>query len=122
MPAAVTYSPNRPPWPAVLLCCLLSVSAPLAESTIVPLFDPTAAPVTGLCIAEQDDQIEDEDDLYSARGVNASLRLERRQAGPLLFISDAIPADPRLTPFSARRAAADRVGAGCEHASRNGHG
>src|SRR5436305_211861 len=100
MPAVTYYSsPRRPPWPAVLLCCLLSVSAPLGESTIVPLFDPAAAPCAGLAIAEPDDSSEDEDDLFTARGVNDSLRLERREAGPLLFISDAIPADPRLTPF-----------------------
>ena len=114
---------SRPHWAAVLLCCVLSISAPFAESTVVQVLSGVSpSPPVGPTMSEEEDDVEDEEDLYRVRGLNDSWQAERRLADfPIFCIAPESP-DPRLTPFWARRASPYHRGPGCEHAYRNGNG
>jgi hypothetical protein len=112
---------SRPRWAAVLLGCLLSVLAPFAESTAVQVLEGVAPPADE-SMSDEEDSVDDEEDLYRGRGPDDSWQAERRQADFPLFYDAPDSPDPRLRPFSARRAAAYHRGPGCEHAYRNGSG
>jgi len=119
-PATLFLPSHRPHWPAVLLCCLLSVLAPFAESTVLQVIEASASQ-TGDELSERDD-LEDEEDLIRVRDLNDSWRAERQQAFFLSWEIFSTSPDPRLTPFSARRSQPHHSGPGSEHAYRNGFG
>jgi hypothetical protein len=110
-------------WPTVLLCCVLSLTAPrdltsLAQWLDGSLWMPAAAPI----FVEDEEPIDDEEYLLRCGCPGDSLRLDRKHAQPqslLVFDTFETPAWVHLhhptPPLLACRP-------GCEHAFRNGCG
>lgn len=113
---------RRPPRPAVLLCCLLSLIASLDLSFLEGYFDRYGPTFDRAALSELDETPEDDDDMIcSPSAPRAGGRSDRHTpAGERAPAGAPGPAARRPSFASPRDASVRR--SGCEHARRNGLG
>jgi hypothetical protein len=110
-------------YPAIVLCCVLSVTAPCDLTSVGQWLDGSLnSAAVGLGFAEVVESIDESEHLLRVAGPGDSYRLERRSATaqPLAFLprdehSLWVPPLNQPADLSAHRP-------GCEHAFRNGCG